>query len=452
VPFCTKCGKEIERAGVCPLCTQAKKEMGAGIPNTAAKISADLPLKKYRWLIPLVAVLFVLIVFTIFYNSANSQEKTKENFLTAVRNLDYKQVQSLLVPADYISERTVQSYVDWLHARPGELDEVRRQLAFDDYLLQRGGILFWKNYKVGIKPAFAELHSFMGSELTLVGLENGYTADPTISLGPLLPGVYTYEAELETELGPVQAAGEFEIWPERSNTIDIRSSFVMVYFNIRADEAVEGKIFLNNMDTGMSLERGSMKIGPYPPGGYAVMAKTQYPWGEFTETGVTPPGAGTFTCNLDRDAAILRPQLENIAMLLDQILSEVDGAFSTLALPDTVTERLTPGSPYAEKWRERHSTLWSGLWYNTWGDDPEPKTVAYNHELVVRPDYFAIQNDGKVEVLYVFWWDVEGEREGYLYKGQFKFVNGKWLLHDTNETYGDTEFINAEDKINIKIQ
>lgn len=298
--FCAQCGKGLQKKEV-------KSKAQVEKLNQSVKSITNF-LKKRKWVIGLIAIIFSFIVFYQIGLNMTSQQYLVTQFEKAINEEDAKALSSLLYSADpelEVNEETAESLLNFFIKNPDRFDEIIWTLSsqanydkketdlstawqeFSSYLfpLKISNIgktkFIFDEYKIEVTPQYMNIDYNLKDVKILVNdelVETVTNENSTIRLGPYLPGTYQVKAVYEGEYAKSELEEERELFSLAGDDyiyLDFNVDFLHIYSNV--DDA---KILINGSDTGLTVDEAD-SLEPVPlDGTLKLQLEKDYPWGK----------------------------------------------------------------------------------------------------------------------------------------------------------------------------
>jgi uncharacterized membrane protein YvbJ len=307
VKFCTQCGNPLkEGAKFCTNCGKKVETKTAPAVTRTSRTSEKTEKRKWTkkqkiWTSAIVGALTLLLALFFIIQYFVNPDRTISAFEKAVEENDVKQLTSLLNTSNEdlkVTEDTVQPFLQWLKEDDEALNSIISDLheqkvhkgkeSEEEYILslkKKGRFLgIFPRYQLEISPSYVELGApYAGTVFHINEKEVGQLEedDQIITVGPLIPGIYTVSAKLKGEYIDLESNEEMSILSGQDNSH---------YFQLNADE-VYISTDLGELDTKVELLinkkpvewnlKNDEAFGPILMDGSVNMAlKIYFPWGE----------------------------------------------------------------------------------------------------------------------------------------------------------------------------
>lgn len=231
--------------------------------------------------ISIAGVLFAfLIAFFLIGSSMSKPSDVVSKFQKAVSSDNKAQLVDMLYCTDSrlkIDENSVQPLITYFNDNPSYLNKVVNQLnneaansneIFDskakfDIVYTGKKYLFFKNYKIAIKPSFISVRTGIKDvEFSLNGTQIAKSDSKNFSkqLGPFIPGKYKLNANYKNSFQALNESRNIDFINSNEDNINVEVFTDLCYVNINSDYE-NAEIFLNNKDTGIKA-KDAINFGP----------------------------------------------------------------------------------------------------------------------------------------------------------------------------------------------
>ena len=341
--FCKECGNKINNeqafCNECGTPVVSKNEEGSLPKNDVTSVTASpkKPMSKKNKLIFIIGAVAVVLLFGGYKvgEALTSETRLISNFETALNENDEQAVSKLLSSNDKkldINEKSVKGLLSYFKENPEEINEtiellktqakvasskeVQQGAELEDLinsvvgeglinLEQDGNILFWDKFELNIDPVYLQLGTNYKDTLLYVdGEEVGKADKPDFesTFGPFVPGYHKIEAKLKTDFIDLVAKDEFllnAVNEKQSEFIEIEAEEVTVYLPDGID--TEAKLNINGKDVGVNVTENET-FGPVLTDGSMKLSVTsEFPWGKVTSKEVEITGSDVTVDFLNED-------------------------------------------------------------------------------------------------------------------------------------------------------
>lgn len=308
--FCVKCGTKLKDNDIfCPKCgckfglegeEKAKSEFQENFDefeeddkfisgNMFDKFKRIVCFKKNKIGIIVVSILCIaLISFFLIGNAMSKPADVVSKFQSSIVAGDKAQLVDILYCSDNrlkIDQKSIEPLINYLKDNPSYLNDVISQLNNEivksnenkdilkmnefnskskfDVVYVGKKYLFFKYYKIGIKPSFISVKT--GVKDVQFSLNNNEIAksdskDFSKQVGPFIPGKYKVNANYKGKYESLNESRDVDLIDSNENNISIEVFKDLSYVNINS-QYPDAEIFVNNKDTGVK-SRDANNFGP----------------------------------------------------------------------------------------------------------------------------------------------------------------------------------------------
>ncbi|MCJ1655710.1 hypothetical protein MT340_002935 [Staphylococcus sp. NRL 16/872] len=295
---CPNCGQKLRSKNIrqCPNCGKQINEKDVKVKQNQAPHaeSSNIKLRKFiPWAIVIFIIILMIIVFYLVrnYNSPEAQTKILVN---AIDNNDSQKVATLLSTKEtHVDIEEADEYIAYVKSEVGmkkfihDVRDTVEKLNKSDakeatYIKTRAGNNVLRVSKNGtrflifdnlsftaptkeavVKPKLETKYEFRagGKNKTVVA-----DANKTMSLGKFIPGIYSIDADKETEYGKFTGQLKFDFRYGKGSTVEVNENFneALLTVKLKGKSDLEDnslKVKINDKEMKYSTSR---EYGPYP--------------------------------------------------------------------------------------------------------------------------------------------------------------------------------------------
>lgn len=246
-------------------------------------------LKFLRRKVNLIVLIFFLLVGSLFIilnipiSKTKLLEKLESNFSKSSTLGIAKYIkldQSKVLPFE------LEPLIRYYNSNPQEIsiliDELKNKGKSGNIILESEVGLFGKNYFININTVKAKFDFTVDGVKASLGKSD--IIPGKVSIG-LVPGIYDLSYKLNTNYGEVSKIIKVSILDDTTSIIEVNASNIILYSNFD-----DGKIFINNKNTGVTVDNVK-EIGLLPTDkGLTLHLEREFPWGNIKSSNVIIKG------------------------------------------------------------------------------------------------------------------------------------------------------------------
>ncbi|OBR94996.1 hypothetical protein CLRAG_13340 [Clostridium ragsdalei P11] len=238
--------------------------------------------KKVAVIIGIGVLCITIFVSFLIGNAASKPSNVVSKFQKAVASSNKGQLVDILYCSDNrlkIDEKSVAPLINYFKDNPSYLNEVVSQLNNEvarsngnlnsnskgkfDIVYAGKKYLFFKDYKIGIKPSFISVKTGIKDvqfSLNSTQIAKSDSKDFSKQLGPFIPGKYKLNADYKNSYESLNESRDIDFMNSNEDSENVEVFKDVSYVNINSDYP-DAEIFLNNKDTGVKAKDAS-NFGP----------------------------------------------------------------------------------------------------------------------------------------------------------------------------------------------
>lgn len=238
--------------------------------------------KKAAVIIGIGILCITIFVSFLIGNAGSKPSNVVSKFQKAVASSNKGQLVDILYCSDNrlkIDEKSVAPLINYFKDNPSYLNKVVSQLNNEvarsdgnlnsnskgkfDIVYAGKKYLFFKDYKIGIKPSFISVKTGIKDvqfSLNSTQIAKSDSKDFSKQLGPFIPGKYKLNADYKNSYESLNESRDIDFMNSNEDSENIEVFKDASYVNINSDYP-DAEVFLNNKDTGVKAKDAS-NFGP----------------------------------------------------------------------------------------------------------------------------------------------------------------------------------------------